>query len=703
MEADERGLKEQQNLSAGNDPSHDETPTESEHVNNLFEKRFPIANNERYLLPEPTAMFKHSLWKIDKLQMLKAELNGAKNCLNSYNLDEWQSHTKRRNSAKDVMTRLRKEVQPELLTQAWSKFYEIASSFPLVPLSRIADNDRRFKSVHLCEAPGAFVTSLNHWLKTNAPDVQWNWIATTLNPYYEGNSPSVMIDDDRFIRYTLSHWCFGEDNTGDLMNLENLDKLAKLAEPRRDVLLVTADGSIDCADVPGEQENVVGHLHFCETVAALHLLATGGSFVLKIFTTFECHTVCLVYLLCCCFSNVSIVKPATSKEGNSETYVACTDFKGPTFVRPFLEEFRERYERGVTRAMFGKEDIPSEFVEKLVDCSEFFKAQQCLVIMNNIFTFNSDEAKTFYDIKEIQRMVADKYIRDYNVKKLTSGEIIGQTMLEETNGVGVCKRALQGSYNDRCEQQHSAPWDQLKSFYNECKKVKISISADKFVKFKRNKWPEDLEISSGKMFRKVRSSRFCGKSILRIRNCVDDILVRMGYEIEFPSAINVNKLTEKILLRPGHKVLTFQYTDAYDSHEIIAKIHDALQELNSGETLILVGYSLLTHLSVGLLYVMSCAFNSLRLEICSDVGSKVTLQKYSYSMKILKWFLDIKAASCDARTRGKSIVKVIPASFLYECDLFFAIMDVNHWVIRSFVHCAINTVEGNMSDKQSDS
>lgn len=167
------------------------------------------------------------------------------------------------------------------------------------------------------------------------------------------------------------------------------------------------------------------------------------------------------------------------------------------------------------------------------------------------------------------------------------------------------------------------------------------------------------------MFRKVCSSRFCGKNILKIRNCVNDILVQMGYEIQFPSAINVNKLREKLLMRTGHKVLSFQCTDAYDSHEVITKIHDALQDLSSGETLILVGYSLLTHLSVGLLYIISCAFNSLRLEICSDVGSKITLQKYSYSLKILKWFLDIKAASSDARMKGRSIVKVIPASFLY--------------------------------------
>lgn len=50
---------------------------------------------------------------------------------------------------------------------------------------------------------------------------QWDWRASTLNPYYEGNSPSQMIDDDRFVFYTLDKWDFGVDNTGNLMKWEN--------------------------------------------------------------------------------------------------------------------------------------------------------------------------------------------------------------------------------------------------------------------------------------------------------------------------------------------------------------------------------------------------------------------------------------------------------------------------------------------------
>ena len=52
-------------------------------------------------------------------------------------------------------------------------------------------------SLHLCEAPGIFITSLNHARVLHHSDVVWSWMATTLNPHYEGNHHGYMINDDR--------------------------------------------------------------------------------------------------------------------------------------------------------------------------------------------------------------------------------------------------------------------------------------------------------------------------------------------------------------------------------------------------------------------------------------------------------------------------------------------------------------------------
>jgi len=69
---------------------------------------------------------------------------------------------------------------------------------------------------------------------------------------------------------------------------------------------VTADGSIDCANEPGEQEIKVASLVYAEAVSALSLLQRCGSLVLKMFTLFEHTSICLLYLLSCTFEQVCL-------------------------------------------------------------------------------------------------------------------------------------------------------------------------------------------------------------------------------------------------------------------------------------------------------------------------------------------------------------------------------------------------------------
>ena len=58
---------------------------------------------------------------------------------------------------------------------------------------------------------------------------RWEWRASTLNPYYEGNSACFMIGDDTLIKETRENWLYGADDTGDLLSRDNLLSLVHRA------------------------------------------------------------------------------------------------------------------------------------------------------------------------------------------------------------------------------------------------------------------------------------------------------------------------------------------------------------------------------------------------------------------------------------------------------------------------------------------
>lgn len=352
---------------------------------------------------------------------MKDRLNQTKSQLNTLPLDRWHKHTRKLNPAGSVISELRKSVRPELLTQAWQKFHECFHVFGLGP----GKDQVEFNSVHLCEAPGAFVTSLNHALCLHHQDVIWNWVATTLNPHYEGNDLGFMINDDRFIMGSLNNWHFGEDNTGDLMDKANmtslLERTGKLGESGL-VHLVTADGSIDCQSDPARQESIVSDLHMAEAITALKILAEGGNLVIKMFTVFESESVCLLYLLSCAFSTLDMFKPATSKEGNSEVYVIGRGLIRSQWLEKTLEQLTGYFgEFPSDKSLFGKEEIPDTFLASVRKCGELFMQLQENVISNNLHYWKEPlTTNDQRDLAEIHTQVAERYIEEYKVEEVAS-------------------------------------------------------------------------------------------------------------------------------------------------------------------------------------------------------------------------------------------------------------------------------------------
>ena len=153
-----------------------------------FQKIFVLQENKISIpTSSPDSWFTAKSFESDpEFQQMKEELNNVKGLLNSMPLAKWHKHTKFQNPAGLIIGEVRRQAKAELLTQAFLKFMEILCRFPAL----IPDNKNEYNTLHLCEAPGAFITALNHQIKTNHTNsaMKWNWIASTLNPYFEGNT-----------------------------------------------------------------------------------------------------------------------------------------------------------------------------------------------------------------------------------------------------------------------------------------------------------------------------------------------------------------------------------------------------------------------------------------------------------------------------------------------------------------------------------
>lgn len=380
-------------------------------------KTYVKPSSGEWCVPDPNVALRHPPEKHCRLQALKASLNAVKNQLSDKNVQVWHQHTNSTNRAGKVMAAVRSVANAEICTQAWCKFYEILGTFDFLPLEALHNGE--LNTVHLCEAPGAFITALNHYLKTSESKryCDWSWAANTLNPYHEANGGCTTIADDRLIANTLPWWYFGSENTGNIMTQKYLLELQTFVANMRRVDVVTADGSFDCQENPDEQEALVASLHYCEVTAALLLLNPGGSFVLKMFTLYEHSSVCLLYLLTCCFGSVNVFKPATSKSGNSEVYVVCLSYDGKEAVRPLLSKLIRNYGPHLAdrEALFPASAIPETFQKQHEEVCFYFHTLQVETITENLQLFEGMSVEQRQRLDHIRDRTVEEYLQRFQV------------------------------------------------------------------------------------------------------------------------------------------------------------------------------------------------------------------------------------------------------------------------------------------------
>ena len=282
------------------------------------------------------------------------------------------------------------------LSRAFFKFVEIVNKYKLVENYK----ETNIKTFHLAEGPGGFIQAISY-IRKNKDDKYYGM--TLLNDQNK-NIPGWK-KSDRFLNENKNVYIEkGKDNTGDLLNYNNLQY--NYDKHRNSMDIVTGDGGFDFSSDFNKQEVHSSLLILGQIFHALILQKRGGSFVLKIFDIFHKITIDCIYLLTYFYENIEICKPQTSRMGNSEKYIVCKNFKydDTTFLLNSFKEILKNAKGGyVTNIIKDYQSL--YFLNKIEDVNINYGFKQINVIQNTINLINNK------NVEKINTMVNNNIIQ----------------------------------------------------------------------------------------------------------------------------------------------------------------------------------------------------------------------------------------------------------------------------------------------------
>ena len=104
--------------------------------------------------------------------------------------------------------------------------YEIIHEFKQIPkfnkLEKKDDfNKNTFFSFNMCEFPGSFIKCIDYYIKTKRSNINYDWMANSLF----STDDSIIGDYYNMYKNNKNKWLFGEDKTGDITKIKNMDDI----------------------------------------------------------------------------------------------------------------------------------------------------------------------------------------------------------------------------------------------------------------------------------------------------------------------------------------------------------------------------------------------------------------------------------------------------------------------------------------------
>ena len=363
-------------------------------------------------------------YNIPELDIIKTKLDASKSSLD-FTLDGSDIEKSYTNITKIIRNceklrgktgHIKINYNAEIVSNAWLKMYELCTF--LEPLM----NDNEINSFHLAEAPGNFLLAINHYIKTNHPDIKWNWIANTYNTkvYTDTN---YFKDCYSIEKQYESQWDYGCDMDGDITSHNNARYYLKKYKKSK-IHFITSDAKYVQQIVDFNNEEIINiPVHVGQIVNSLFILSDGGTMILKHFTFLTTQSICLIMLVKIYFETVKLVKPISSKPGSSETYLVCINYNKPLSkvqtnkLLNYMNYIKHLNNKNGCPTLF-KNCIPKSLINEMIEISTSFSKLQITHIEYNLSKYH-----TYKTIENSQ--IWNDFLSDHNTCINTWLELYG--------------------------------------------------------------------------------------------------------------------------------------------------------------------------------------------------------------------------------------------------------------------------------------
>ena len=255
--------------------------------------------------------------------------------------------------------------------------------------------DNNIKCFCLAEGPGGFIEALCT-LRHEPKDIYYGMtlINDDINVPGWKKTKNFLSENKNVIIES------GATGTGDLLNVENLKYCYHQYHGQMDI--VTGDGGFDFSIDFNKQENNALKLILAQVCFAISMQKYQGHFILKMFDTFTQGSIDILYMLNLLYENIYIMKPHTSRYGNSERYIICKNFLVKD-VTPFFHRFIEIYHKLNTSQTINRIlniDIPYYFITKLEEYNAILGQQQIETISATLSIIENPRNEKLEQIKK---------------------------------------------------------------------------------------------------------------------------------------------------------------------------------------------------------------------------------------------------------------------------------------------------------------